>query len=136
EFGGSVTQYLRRYGEAMLADIGRYFRFTVADSDSVRRAFVYWLQNTLGMPLSLSGPELRKFCARHGVTESDVIAAADEIGLNVALLDDLVHLHLAREMAASQEAEADTGPADVAGDGGQARSEGRGEPATALRGAS
>jgi hypothetical protein len=94
-FTGSTAQYFRSYGEAMLSDVDQQFRFSGIDKSLVRQAFVYWLQNTLSMPLSLSGREMRDFCSHHKLTEQEVINAADELGLNIALLDDLIAMHLA-----------------------------------------
>lgn len=89
-YDGKLQRYLRRYGERMLAELGDSFSFSQLSQEQVLDAFTYWLQNALLMPLSLVDDNVRAFGVRHGLTESDLIASADELGLNLAWMDDVL----------------------------------------------
>ncbi len=95
-FGGKVQRYLRSYGESMLREINQFFRFSKMEDPEVKLAFTYWLQNVLTMPLSLFDSNVVMFCERHHLTPEELIAAADDLDLNVALLDDLIQLETLR----------------------------------------
>jgi hypothetical protein len=91
-FGGRLQRYLRHYGEVMLGEVGGIFSFSSLTEAEAGVAFTYWLQNVLGMPLSLVDENVQRFCERHGLQPTQLLAAADEMGLNLALVDDLVLL--------------------------------------------
>jgi hypothetical protein len=105
-FGGTVAAYLRYYGEQMLRDIDKQFSFPLAQSEAVQQGFIVWLQNTLGLPLSLRNPAMKRFCRDHQISESELVAAADEIGLNLAVLDDVIASHIADMDKAQKQSEA------------------------------
>ncbi|MGB7962506.1 MAG: hypothetical protein WCF12_06040 [Propionicimonas sp.] len=104
-YDGKLQRYLRRYGERMLTELGDSFSFSQLPQEQVLDAFTYWLQNALLMPLSLVDDSVQGFAKRHGLTESDLIASADEIGLNLAWMDDVL------EAAARSSATAEAAPA-------------------------
>lgn len=107
-FNGKVQHYLRRYGEQMLSDAAQLFRSSGLDEGRLKLALTYWLQNVLNMPLSLLDEPVRRFCAQNGLTPEALIAAADELDLNLALVDDLVQCALraaeARQAQRAQQA--------------------------------
>ena len=103
-FGGKVQDYLRRYGDLMLQELGRFFEFSALNDSEAQTAFTYWLQNVLSMPISLLDADMRAFCEQHGLQPEELIAAADELDLNLALLDDLVQ-HVMSERAGAEETE-------------------------------
>ncbi len=117
-FGGKVQRYLRLYGEKMLAEVPSIFAFTAISDAQARLAFAYWLQNVASLPVSLPDEEVEQFCAHHGVTLEQWLVAADELDINLALLDDLVHCWgLRRSSAAGEPAEG--GAADKGAGHGQ-----------------
>jgi hypothetical protein len=81
----------------MLRDLDRIFEFSALTEAEVRYAFTYWLQNVLNMPLSLIDENVRMFCAQHDLEPEQLFAAADELDVNLALVDDVVQLHLTRQ---------------------------------------
>jgi hypothetical protein len=99
---GKIQCYLRQYGEMMLRDLSSTFTFEHLSEDDTRFAFTYWLQNVLNMPIPLRDADTVSFCAEHKLTESDLLAAADRLNLNVALLDDIVHRYVARRTGADR----------------------------------
>ncbi len=94
-----VQNYLRSYGERMLQELGNTFRFSNLNEAEVNYAFRLWLQNVLNMPLQLQDEQMQKFCKQYELTQLDLLAAADEEDLNIALLDDLVHSYFAKQTA-------------------------------------
>lgn len=93
-FNGKVQHYLRRYGEQMLSEAAELFRSSGLDEERLKLALTYWLQNVLNMPLSLLDEPVRRFCAQNGLPPEALIAAADGLDLNLALVDDLVQCAL------------------------------------------
>jgi hypothetical protein len=61
------------------------------DQEQVRYAFTLWLQNVLNMPLSLQSRAVETFTNAIGLTSGQLFHAADEMDVNVALVDDLLH---------------------------------------------
>ena len=93
-YDGKIQKYLRRYAELMLREISDSFQFTMMKPDDVADAFTYWLQNVAQMPLSLVDESVRSFCSRYGFTPGDLIEGADLIDMNLAVVDDLVQVHV------------------------------------------
>lgn len=91
-WGGRIQRYLRHYGEMMLQDLGRTFRFDTIDEAQLHNAFTYWLQNALNMPLSLVNDDLLEYARAIDSTPAALIEAADELDMNLAVLDDLITL--------------------------------------------
>ena len=90
QHGGKVQRYLRHYGQHMLDELGEHFFLSQMRNEDVRYAFTHWLQNVLNMPLPISDPAVGEFCKEQGVTVDELVQAADELDLNLALLDDLI----------------------------------------------
>jgi hypothetical protein len=89
-FDGKVQHYLRTYGELLLKDLPKKFKFSQLDSSQARQVFIFWMQNVLTLPLSLEDETMKIFAGRYGVEPADLIKEADEMGLNLSLLDDLI----------------------------------------------
>lgn len=98
-YSSKVQHYLRHYGELMLHDIEKTFRFSVLDETEVKQAFTYWLQNVLNMPLSLTDENVEEFCKENNLTIEELFAAADELDMDFALVDDIAQRHLTRKNA-------------------------------------
>ncbi len=94
-FGGKPQRYLRHYGELMVQELGQWFQFTDLPDAKVAYAFTYWLQNGLSMPVSLVDEDMVAFCDEYDITPQDLVAAADERDLNVAVVDDVTQAHMA-----------------------------------------
>ncbi len=99
QFDGKIQKYLRKYGELMLKEVPALFHFTTINSDQIGHAFTYWFQNVLNMPLSLVDSNIVAFCQDNGFEVANLIAAADRLDVNLALLDDLVYLKLKTQEA-------------------------------------
>lgn len=62
------------------------------NAGQLRYAIGHWLQNALSVPISLEHPAVLGFCKKNGISVGELVAAADELDLNVALVDDLLEL--------------------------------------------
>lgn len=87
---GRIQRYLRQYGELMLKEVDRTFSFTRMSDADVHYMFTHWLQNVLNMPVALSNPAVKAVCDTYDITVEELVSAADRLGVNVALLDDLM----------------------------------------------
>lgn len=88
--GGFVQRYLRHYGEQVLADLGNQFRFSRLDGDDVAAVFTHWLQNALDLPLFQGGEAAEKMAHGFDLKITDLVEVADELGLNLAAVDDML----------------------------------------------
>ena len=91
-FKGRIQEYLRSYGILLLKEVSKKFRITKLNEKEVKFAFTYWLQNVMNLPLSLKDESLTAFSKSVGIELDELIESADDIGINIALLDDLVQM--------------------------------------------
>jgi hypothetical protein len=89
QYGGKIQKYLRTYGEKMLDETGSQFNLENLRMADVRYIFSLWLQNVLNMPILLSEPALDDICTAFHANLDDLVNVADELDLNLALLDDM-----------------------------------------------
>jgi hypothetical protein len=87
---GKVQRYLRKYGQLMLDQLNKDFSFSKMNQTDVKNAFTFWLQNVMNMPISLEDEHIIEFCNKFGISPKELTDFADEIDLNVAVLDDLI----------------------------------------------
>lgn len=92
-YEGKVQKYLRHYGMIMLDEVIRTFSFSQLSGDATRRAFSLWLQNVLNMPVPTDDPMCNQTCKRLEVPYEAMVKAADEIDLNVSLLDNVLRAY-------------------------------------------
>jgi hypothetical protein len=90
ELNGKIQKLLRREGLEILQTVERFFRFSGIDDDAKSRAITRWLQDVINIPVYLETESTKAFCAEQKVTVSDLIAAADELDISVAIVDDLI----------------------------------------------
>jgi hypothetical protein len=91
KFDGKIQRRLRDFGERMVTALVESFQLESLSEQQAREAFAYWLQNVANLPISLGRQSSASFCDAHGTTAKDLVQAADDLDLNVAALDDLVH---------------------------------------------
>jgi len=80
----------------MVQELIKEFRLPGLSDLEVRYAMRLWLQNVFNFPLLLQDEVLLAFCAKYDISVEDLTAAAIELGLNIALIDDLAALHYAK----------------------------------------
>ena len=97
-FDGKVQKYLRHYGELMLRQLSESFSFSGLDQAAVRHAFALWFQNVLNMPLPMPDRIAHEACEMLGVEYEPLVKAADDVGVNVALLDNVLRAYWQKEI--------------------------------------
>ncbi len=97
-YEGKVQKYLRDYGELMLGEIGSAFAFSGLPPADTKRVFAVWLQNVLNMPLACPDAITDQACQRLQVDYGALVKAADEVGVNVALLDNVLRAYWERDI--------------------------------------
>ncbi len=90
-YNGKIQVALRKHGEVLLSEFTSAFATQYVDDDQLRYAVTLWMQNALNMPTPLEDEWTTRFCVRHDLERDALISAADELDLNVAVLDDLIH---------------------------------------------
>jgi len=86
KYDGKIQNYLCEHGNYMLDQIKEDFGFS--RFDDARRAISIWLQNTLNMPIPASDPLTDQACKSLGFLYEELVEAANQQDINVALLDD------------------------------------------------
>ncbi len=87
---GKIQKYLRSYGQRMIDELSAYFSFSKMDHSDVKFAFAYWLQNVLNMPVNLQTKNMDTYCEKFKITINDLVRGADNLDINLALVDDLI----------------------------------------------
>jgi hypothetical protein len=103
DYGGKVQRYLRRQGEIMRDELVKAFGGESLTTEQLRYAISHWLQNALSLPISLEHQAVTEFCKKNGVALEDLLRAADELNLNIALVDDLLEIDQWTKEATSED---------------------------------
>jgi hypothetical protein len=93
-YQGKVQLYLRWYAELILNDLKRVFEFTALSEAEARYALTLFLQNTTAMPISLRDHSIDAFCGKYKLTPEQLFSAADELDINLALVDDVIQWYI------------------------------------------
>jgi len=93
-YDGKIQKFLRKYGQEIVNEFDSHVSLNEVDKGTQSRILVKWIQNTLAMPLAFSNIYTAKFCEIEGVTYHELAEAADNLGLNGAVLDDLLEVFI------------------------------------------
>jgi hypothetical protein len=91
-FGGKIQIYLRSSGEAMLKQAPKLFPLQGISSAATRRIFARWFQKVMNMPVLLQDAAVSNFCKKNDISVAELVEAADNINLNLAIVDELLAL--------------------------------------------
>lgn len=91
---GKIQKYLRKYGQQMVDELIENFTFSGMEDKDIKYAFTYWLQNVLNMPVNLKRESMETFCKDFQITIEEILKEADNLDINIALLDDMIDLHI------------------------------------------
>jgi hypothetical protein len=89
-FNGKIQQYLRGYGQQMMNEVRSHFELTQLNNDDVNFVFSHWLQNVLYVPIQLAFKDYVGLEDYRDLTLGDMIEVADELDINLALVDDIL----------------------------------------------
>lgn len=107
KYRGRIQRMLRAHAERVLSEISDELKESGINAKERGHALTYWLQNVLSLPLPLQDESTKAFVHANGITEEDLIDAADELDINVALIDDLVYHDFLMRSKAGSAAECD-----------------------------
>ncbi len=91
---GKIQKYLRKYGQQMIDEISENFSFSGLEEKDIKYAFIYWLQNVLNMPINLRTKSTNIFCEELKIECNELVKKADELNINIALLDDMIEQYI------------------------------------------
>ncbi|NIH82119.1 hypothetical protein [Amycolatopsis viridis] len=104
QFDGKLQRYLRAKAEELRDDLVDLLDAPEESADEVRGAVTHWLQNALALPLSVNDRHVREFCDERGISVGELQDTADDIDLNVAVVDDLIRVRNTARATAGAEA--------------------------------
>lgn len=88
--GGRIQKVLRAHALAARDELAASFAGIGLGKEELEFALTHWLQNATSAPISLQSRDVVAFCRALGITLETLEDAADELGLNLALLDDVL----------------------------------------------
>jgi hypothetical protein len=95
-WNGYLQKLLRSHGEKMARELGEALGEAGLDPDESAKISVLWLQNVANLPILLpNDSHISGFCKTHSLSDPALLDTADRLGLNVAVLDDLLALDAA-----------------------------------------
>lgn len=91
KWGGHLQRFLRIHASQMVTELSASLADSGLGGFQSEAAATMWLQNTTNAPvLSGRSRHVRDFLEKAGVSESELLETADEMGINATLLDDLL----------------------------------------------
>ncbi len=90
KFCGKVQFFLRDHAEMMLRQLCENIQFSAFDAAQAEQGFALWLQNSCNLPLSVFDHHVIEFGERYDISLPALVTAADNLNLNLALMDDLI----------------------------------------------
>jgi len=106
EWDGHIQRFLRRHNLAMIEELASHLHGFGLERPTAVRAATLWLQNVSNAPVLMDDERVRKFRERFNVSKEDLIEEADKLGVNLAVLEDLL---VTEDAAASEGAALSTG---------------------------
>jgi hypothetical protein len=89
-YQGHIQRVLRKHCERLRDEVATLLRASGVGSTGADGAATLWLQNVLSAPLALKTPAVAALMKKHRITASQWLDEADALGINVAILDDVV----------------------------------------------
>ncbi|MEA1966038.1 MAG: hypothetical protein U9N05_01980 [Euryarchaeota archaeon] len=93
-YDGKIQKFLRKYGHEIVNEFDSHVSFSEVSKGTQSRILVKWIQNTLAMPLAFSNVYTARFCERKDANYWELAEAADNLGINGAMLDDLLEVYI------------------------------------------
>ena len=93
DYDGKIQRYLRRHAEAIRDELAQTFGTEALAEPKLQYAITHWLQNAFSLPISLQSEAEIEFCRQEGVVIEELYLAADQLGINVAIVDDILEIH-------------------------------------------
>lgn len=102
-YSNGVHLMLRKAGEQLRQEMTELLAGIGIENPQIAKGATLWLQNVANLPLLVPQDEhVAAFCQRFRMTPTELLTLCDRLGLNVAVLDDLLAAdHLTRGYLAS-----------------------------------
>lgn len=89
-YRGKVQRLLRRGVDPLVQSMVKDLGLHTMSEEQARQTIIRWLQNVLNLPVYLERESTRVFCREMQTSPAELVAAADQIDINVAILDELI----------------------------------------------
>ncbi len=90
-YSGRLQIFLRKYGFMMMEEISNVIKIDDLNDVDKRNAIIIWLQNVINMPIGTSEEKsVKNFCKTYDLNTQELMELADNLGINVAVIDDLL----------------------------------------------
>ena len=76
----------------MVNELGKTFQSKGVSDKLKGKVFVNWLNSVLEMPLLYSDKPMADYCRENNCSRNDLVAAADELDIDVGVIDDLIYV--------------------------------------------
>jgi hypothetical protein len=94
DWRGKPQVFLRNLGDEGVHRFSKSFGGDGLGENAVERIARLWLQNVASLPIwNAEDDHLRDFRREYGISESELDEISDELGINVAVLDDVLARH-------------------------------------------
>jgi hypothetical protein len=91
---GTIQQLLRRCGQAALNEMVQEIQLAELTTQKKTNAFAEWLQVTTELPIAVEDEGFRGYCDEMGYSVAEVVSAADQLHINLGVVDDLLYLYM------------------------------------------
>lgn len=92
KFQGRVQILLRTFSIMMVDQVIQTLPLkNTLGKEKASLAVMHWLQNVLNLPVLVPSPGLKALLAETGAKSEEVLAAADKLNVNVALVDEILN---------------------------------------------
>jgi hypothetical protein len=78
---------LREYGELIRDELIRLFSDEALDNEKIEHGVTLWLQSAFGLPILSEKQSVKDYCDQRGINMEDLQTIADELDLNLGVLD-------------------------------------------------
>ena len=92
QYGGKIQRFLREHGKQMRDELMDTFSALDLTEPQLHYALTHWLQNVLSLPITLESEAVRKYCAVNNIAVDELVRICDDLGVNPAVVDDLLEL--------------------------------------------
>jgi hypothetical protein len=94
DYAGKIQIFLRRQAELILQNTLETFPIKGLSKDNIKVGLTFWFQNIFGLPIPLNDNLTRGFLRRYHSDVSNLVAVADKLDVNVAVVDDLISIEI------------------------------------------
>jgi hypothetical protein len=99
---GQAQRLIRSESHALIKRLTEFLSFSRLDSHTATLITTRWLQDILNLPVLLETESINAFIEDMDISTEELIEAADELDINLALIDEIVQHWYENKLAADQ----------------------------------